>query len=94
MGKEGIREFAWWIAELTRRVMRDWYTGEFNAQPSKENIAGGGCVLVVDAKDAGIKNLVSTNTRTELPRQRDILLIIYNILLIPFTHRNSNSSPT
>ncbi|KAJ9127849.1 hypothetical protein QFC24_000133 [Naganishia onofrii] len=57
MGKEGIREFAWWIAELTRRVMRDWYTGEFNAQPSKENIAGGGCVLVVDAKDAGIKNL-------------------------------------
>ncbi|KAJ9125251.1 hypothetical protein QFC22_000206 [Naganishia vaughanmartiniae] len=57
MGKEGIREFAWWIAELTRRVMRDWYTGEFDAVLSKDDIAGGGCVLVVDAKDAGIKNL-------------------------------------
>lgn len=41
--------------------MRDWYTGEFSTVNTKENVAGGGCVLVVDAKEAGIKNLVSTN---------------------------------
>lgn len=77
-GKEGIREFAWWIAELTRRCMQDWYEGEFRDGAARDagNVAGGGCVLVVDAKDAGIKNLVSaiylidgkafTHTRTFL----------------------------
>ncbi|KAJ9108799.1 hypothetical protein QFC21_000119 [Naganishia friedmannii] len=57
IGKEGIREFAWWIAEMTRRVMSDWYGGKFDTVDTKDNIAGGGCVLIVDAKDAGIKNL-------------------------------------
>ncbi|GHJ85736.1 hypothetical protein NliqN6_2138 [Naganishia liquefaciens] len=56
-GKDGIREFAWWIAELTRRCMRDWYRGESSPDGSGGGGAGGGCVLLVDAKDAGIKNL-------------------------------------
>lgn len=88
-GKEGIREFAWWIAELTRRCMEDWYRGEFQERNSKDrggNIAGGGCVLVVDAKDAGIKNLVRAHPFTDGKASTHTLLSLIA--------RNSNSCPT
>lgn len=80
VGKDGIREFAWWIAELTRRMLRDWYEGEFQSDVGKraESIAGGGCVLVVDAKDAGMKNLVFASSFNR--RGRNMLM---NVDLLP-----------
>lgn len=78
--KEGLQEWAWWIAELTRRVSRDHYNCDSNADGSRRGEAGreecgdgdewkecqgirryegNGCVLLVDAKGAGIKDLVS-----------------------------------
>jgi hypothetical protein len=69
--------------------MEDWYRGEFQEGAAGKDggnlVAGGGCVLVVDAKDAGIKNLV----RHPLTDGKAFA----HTLLSPTT-RNSNSCPT
>lgn len=44
---DGLREWCWWISELARRVLSTHYPDD----------SGVGCVLLVDAKGAGIKDL-------------------------------------
>ncbi|KAK4687562.1 hypothetical protein P7C73_g2557, partial [Tremellales sp. Uapishka_1] len=54
-GLEDMKDWVWWSLELTRRVLRDWWGGEEGK--ARRGSGGEGCVLLVDARGAGYRNL-------------------------------------
>ncbi|KAL7422758.1 hypothetical protein Q5752_002051 [Cryptotrichosporon argae] len=54
-GLEGLEEWMWWALEMTRRTLRDWREGGWSR--GVKGVGGEGAVLIVDASDAGYRNM-------------------------------------
>jgi hypothetical protein len=59
-GKEKIKLWAWWCAEIVRRCLRE-VDLERQGDEDGEQRRGTGCVMIVDFKNAGFKNIVRLN---------------------------------
>jgi len=58
-GKDKIKAWAWWCAEMTRRCLREVDLIRLDRGNVGMEQRATGCVMVVDFKNAGFKNIVS-----------------------------------
>ena len=62
-GKDKIKSWAWWCAEMTRRCLNEVDKIRLARGDVGEQQRVTGCVMMVDFKNAGFKNIVSSDRR-------------------------------
>jgi hypothetical protein len=58
-GKDRVKQWAWWCAEMTRRCLKEVDEVRRGRGEEGEQQRVTGCVMMVDFKNAGFKNIVS-----------------------------------
>ena len=59
-GKERVKSWCWWCAEITRRCLQDADAQRRERGERGQELRATGCALIVDLANAGMKNVVST----------------------------------